>query len=643
MCQRIKSIVYSTTDNPDVALATLGFIFSIPATFYIQAATHRPVYTAIGIVALLACAGYLLLRRRFPPSAVFSLRQIGSTSRLYILHNTLFFLLFLYSVLSIWLTPELYTKPLGYFVSTALMAAMIAIEILFLSVNKPRIYFTIFKIIVVGLSLQWSQLAIFPNVAGIDPWFHQMFTSRILDAGHIPEGYVYSDMPSFHLMVAATSLVTGWGYKMATMFSVGFLQVVCGTLFIFLLGKLIYNIKAGLMAALLLMIANWYIHFGFWTIPNTIAIVLIPVIIYLLFKIGRSKPIIAISLSTVLMVVIISTHTIGAVCLGTLLFLMWLGTEMYNRMRYRVVASGKIFLFAFLLFTLATISYWTFVSGDIGRVVRVAESGFSGQAFDIISPEGIPLPEGLQVSKDDVLLREDAPLPEQFFNNSGLLLFFALAFIGSFVLLSKRVRNNYGFTLTISGLIILAITFFGIVTSRAIHPDRWSYFSQVLMTIPVGMALLWLTGLLRSNVVKASLLGIIAFSIAFLMTLSPQSNMDNRTFSPNVVVRYAFTESELQAAETISAMWEGEIGSDWHYAIPFKFQLDAEFKSIDGPLVTADFASCEDFVIMIREEVIQHPFKCLSTACKLKYDPRQVLESERFFTIYDSGSVFAFR
>lgn len=643
---QLKPILSKAIEHLDVTLAILGCILSIPLTLYLQAAIGRPLYTTVGVISFLSFLTYLGIRRK---SLLSSTRQLEVKSHTYLLLNILFFSLLCYSILALHLRAELYTRPLGYFISTSAMVAILAVEILFLPPRKSHTYFALLKIIVIALSLGWSQLLIFPTVVGVDPWVHQMFTLSMLDAGHIV--YSYNNMPCFHLIVGATSLVTGLGYKMAAMFSVSLLQVICDTLFIFLLGKFIHSTKAGLLAALLLGVACWHIGLGFWTIPNTLAAILIPIVIYLLFKLRQDRPITSLCLSALFMSILLSTHALTPVCLSMLLFLFWLGFEIYRRMGYQGATSAKAFLIAFILFTVATLSYWTFVSGHINTLISLVQAEFSGDFFaqlppQVVPPLGVtPPPEALPPLNVAVAqYRDSVPFTEQLFNQFGFFLFFAFSFIGSLAMLSKRMRNSHGFALVVAGLGILAINFFSIISYHAILSGRWHYFCQILLAIPVGIAFLWLGGLPRSKVLKASLLGIMTFLLSFLMIMSTVANLDNRTFSPNTITRYAFTQSEVQAMDTVSGVYRGEIGVDYYCRLlQFLPSLGNNVKVVTDQIYRRDFSDCQDTFIFIREEVIQHHFQASGAGLyRLNYDPRQTLAEQGFSKVYDCGSASGF-
>ncbi len=665
----MKSILNRAIDSPDVALAAAGSILSLPLILYLQMTLHQPLFTTIGIICFFSFLAYLVLRLKVRSHLQV---QVKGSQVIYLLLNILFFCLLTYTVFAVHLRPDHYSRPLGYFIAVATMVAILAVEILFLPQRRATTFLALFKIIIIGFSLQWSQQLIFPGLVGADPWWHQAFTLKVLNAGQTPAAYGYSKVPCFHLMIGATSLITGLNYKLAAMLSVGLLQIVCDSLFVFLLGKFIHSAKAGLLAALILVIASFHIQFSFSLTPNTMGVLFIPIITYLLFKLRHDKSVTSIFLSALFMVALLFTHTVSAVCLGVFLFLLWLGFEIYKRLHYQAALSGKIFLVAGIIFTVAALSWWTFGSGYLNSIMRMVRAEFSGeiaamlppekitspetttlpetsaQAEDTTPPELTPLPQGSHgLIQALAYYRDSVPFSEHLFRNLGLFLFFALAFIGSFAMLSKETRNSHGIALVFSGLVILAINFLAIVTYRHILTHRWLYFLQVMLSIPVGFSLLWFSSLLRNRYSKSILLGCIAFALAFLSIMSPYANLDNRTFSPYTLVRFAFTRSEIQAAITASEIWDGKIASDWHVGDLLRFLPDIQLsytntKYINEQLISRDFHKYQNTLLLIRQEIVQHPFYIPKGAYRIAYDPSQALTEQGFSHIYDCGSVNGF-
>jgi hypothetical protein len=636
----LKSLLGKAIDNLDVTLAALGGVLAIPVTIYFCIVRGSLIYTVAGVIVFLACLAYLLLRRR---SSTFALVQAEATPRMYLLLNISFFCLLTYSIAALYLRPEPYTRPLSWFVALAAMAAVLAIEVLFLPSRKSAVYFALFKIIVIGLSLAWSQLLIYPSLVGADPWYHQMFTLKILDAGHIPPGFQqYSQLPGMHLMIGGAMLITGLDYKMATMCSVSLLQVVCNIMFIFLLGKFIHSTKAGLLAALALGIANWHILSAYWTVPNDMAVIFIPIIIYLLFKLRQEKPKVSICLSVLFIAAVILTHTIATVMLVIVMFLIWLAFELYRRLRYQAAERAWVFLAVALVLTAAGLTFWArdyFIWSNLRGLVR---------AFEAALLRGFtPLPGNLTPLQAAVVQYQTrvVPVSEQLFNQLGLFSFFGLALVGSFAMLGRNLRNRYGFALVIVSLLLLAANFLVILPFQGWLVPRFNHLLQILLAIPLGTAFLRLTGLPSRKIASACLIGTIVFALSFFMVMSPQLNRDNRTLSPNTIVRYAFTESELQAFDTVSTFYDGKIGIDGYAVSPLQLSLapNNEISSIDDQLFSGNYDDCQDMLVLIRKEVVVNPWEISNLgAFRLDYDPRQALTEQGFSKVYDCSSVSGF-
>jgi len=660
-------------DEPDRSLAMLGVLLATGLTVWLALNMNEVTYTVAGIVSLLACLAYLGIRGRssVTPSPISLVEAKPST---YLLLNILFCLLFSYSIISLYLRPDLYTRPVGYFVSIALMVAILGVEILFLPSRRSCTYFALFKIILIALSLEWSQVLLFSGPVGVDPWWHQWFTTSMLDEGHIPAGELYSQFPVMHLVVGATSLITDLSYKMSTMLSICLLHVVCNTMFMFLIGKLVHSARAGLMAALLLAVANFHIWLGYWTVPNTLAATLILIIIYLLFKVKGGKPVAGMALALLSMGVLMLTHTIGALSLAILLFLFWLGFAAYHRMypkrdslpqprRFprnvlpRMKANLPINLYLPVLFAAALMGWWRH-TGHLELLQRWSRIGFGASYFSAPPPDVpvSPLPPDVpvtpvtpppEVTPTELVANwtQNIPVSEQLFVVIGILLFFGVSFIGVLYLISQRHENRYSFPAVLGGFVLLAIAFFGMCTERWILADRWVFLSQILLAIPVGAALLLLCGLSKNKLTKASLVVMLLLALSFPMIVSPTANLDNHTFLPHVTVRCAVTESEAQAMDTLLGVGVREIGTDINYQkMLIGREKDIELVQIDDSLITGNFSALDlhGSMLVIREEMVQYPIRFRYGTYQLGYDARHALTEQQFSKTYDCGSVSAF-
>jgi hypothetical protein len=625
-------IKFNIKDNFDALLAIsilfVSAIISIWLTFFIK----QYVYAIGSFLVFITCAIYLIKRIKILSGATVALinpKKILDTYQ--IILNIIFIVLLICSIWSLYLRTELYIRPLNYFVIIILMAVILGVEILF---YPKRPWFILLKVLMVGLSLRLTQVLIFPNVAGNDPWFHQNVVTDMLNYGHIPAGNVYSKLPMMHLLSGETSLITGLNYKMSALLSITSIQVICDSLFVFLIARLIFGKKdillgnkIGLLAALLICIANHHVYMGYLGIPNTMGATLILPIIYVLFT-KRNASIKNILLCLLLMFALILTHALATMCLIVLIFVFWLGFYVY-KIIYKKKTSVPVALNIVALFSVGSFGWWLYISGHINIFAHVIKNILTAtQEVDMLIVGG------------------QAPFIEAFISYIGILLFLSLSLIGLFYMLSK-LGNKYSFILAVSGTVLFGITVSSMFGGRsdAIIGHRWIYFCQIILAIPLGASLVFLQKTSVSRFLKNAIPFVLICIISFSMIISPQENFDNKTFCPTGLVRYSFTESELKGMKTVTDYWDGKIASDWYSRFPILHlynKPESEFVHIQEDLVNGDFINHYKTAIVIREYVITDSFKTKRGITKLDYDPCMALSSQGFARFYDCGSLSSF-
>ena len=130
--------------------------------------------------------------------------------------------------------------------------------------------------------------------------------------------------------------------------------------------------------------------------------------------------------------------------------------------------------------------------------------------------------------------------------------------------------------------------------------------------------------------------------------MSPTANIDNPIFSPNTGVRYAITSSEIQTAAFFAENSEGNISSDYDFftnpssSIPMNYYNVEEnsILSLDNSLYTGNFD--HNGFIIIRDQIVNNPFRLLGQRYKINYDPKENLYDQDFSKIYDSNSASGF-
>ena len=239
----------------DGIIAVLGVVVSLGLIGYLSIHGGNAVYSIIGILVLFFCLLWLRIKNRV---SLPSDSKKHHTSVLLI--NIVFYSLLIIMIVTYYFRPHLYERPLIYFLLFSAMAGCISLEIYLYSQNNRHLIGIMSKIIFLSLISVWSEAALFPSILGVDPWAHQKLAQIIVQTGYMPEGYSYSKLPMMHLDVGSTMMLTGLNYKVASMLSIGLLQIICGILSGFLIGRFLFNQKVGLLAALIIPLGNQFIN-----------------------------------------------------------------------------------------------------------------------------------------------------------------------------------------------------------------------------------------------------------------------------------------------------------------------------------------------------------------------------------------------
>jgi hypothetical protein len=434
-------------------------------------------------------------------------------------------------------------------------------------------------------------------------------------------------------MIGPTQLVTGLSYKFAAMLSISFLQVV-GLVFVFLLGRLVFSAKTGLLAALLLGLGAEWIPLGTGIIPNGTALIIVVTLTYMVFAAKEKQPLIFTFLILLASGVVILTHTVGALSMAILLFSFWVGFELHKRL-YRAKSDSTMTLSLAILVAVAMFAWWTYAAGKISTLADLIRWGFKVEQW-------APAQQSIEYV-------HTVPYSEHVLTILGFLLFYAFSIIGSFYLLAKKFGNERSFALVLGGLVLVAIGFFSLPFGLSgTLPHRWWFASYPIMAIPAAVGFMLICARFKRSSVRIAALAIPIFVISFFSITAPTANFDNRIYSENTAPRDAFTESEIRAMDTISDLWDGRVGVATPEARYYlSYVRDRIVKETAGNLYYRDFSDCRGTIVIITDEIVNNVFSIGGTLgggyMKLDYDPREVLDEQRFNRIYDCGSTYAYR
>ncbi len=217
------------------------------------------------------------------------------------------------------LSQGLYARPLSFLILVSIMSSILAVQIF---AGKNTAYCLI-KIVIIGLLLRATAYYQFPGMVGYDSVAEVNFLSQLVANGHIGDFMKgYQHYPLAYYLTASTSFITGLGAK-DSFFVLGIIEVI-SLVFLFLIGRQLFNEKTGLLAVVIMAVFDWHTRWGFYVKAMTLGIAWVPIIIYLLLNSRRKGNPTFLILGILSMFLIVLTHTFVTTVLLVILFFSWL-------------------------------------------------------------------------------------------------------------------------------------------------------------------------------------------------------------------------------------------------------------------------------------------------------------------------------
>ena len=649
----VTAILASTFDLvTGVYLAPIGVVVSaiIIAINWVTLNSYYIFSTVLAV--LIGCALYAGLNKRIPGPLALSRPQLGAQteSRAHKVLTTVFFGLL--SVCVVLLQITTYSRPPLFFVLIALIAASIAIEIAVTS-NTKHVPSILLKVVILGIFVRASVYFEFPSAIVADPWWHSGFIQYVLDYGFIPahvapySSLEYPYMPMMHLFVAAVSLSTGIGLHNSYFF-ISIIECI-SVVFIYLIGRTAVNERTGLLAALLLVLANQFILWGVHITPLTLGITFALLALVVLFLVPRND----LASFTVLLLVVLAgvllTHE-GTAAYTTIVLVVTIVLFAIIRRRTRGSSNGdktqNVKTLTLHLWPLAAvvisfvgvlIGYWVLVGGSAAQRFReILHTGAKQSSFVAQQLEGIP---SAATSTGGIHALSLSSLP--FYNDLPILLTILFATVGLLYLISRKRKTVFTVAWTSLSAVMLTITA-GIYFAggTASIPERWIVFFQAFLVIPAAVAILALGT--RSNARKGLavifsavlILGFVGITHSYAKVVS-EFPWDQRP-------RIALVQSEVSAAQTIANKTNGgPIRTDFVYSYIFTFQLNSSSVTQFGSVLNGNGTLNNNTTLVLRAEIANNPYLIGGVAVQKLGADKYGSFIDTQDVVYDAGSVQA--
>lgn len=552
---------------------------------------------------------------------------------------------------------EQYMKPLLYYICSA-----IAVIFIFISAfdvrSKKQIITTISVIAFLALLNVWTECMLFPNVIGMDAWVHQRIVTEELPAALGIQNNTYSLPPLnamtiggyyslFHLYIFKMMDI-GLDYKMTVLIFWTSWQVIINVIFAYLIGNNLFNKKVGIVAALMIAIAGWVMFFNEWAIPNAIGITFCLVVAYLMIKLWQTNnywlilPVVLISLISFLIHIIVSIWVIGVVACISIIPQIFSKRHILKRIGSAMILPVSLILLFILWLNI------TFLGVALTTSVAVAgeynpDSGLTyaiGKAPDTVCGNG----NVTDVKSRPVLFNNqlsDGSLFEISMNSIGMFLYIGLAIIGTLSMLKGKLKP-INITWVALCYAVLLIGLLPPLVGKSLIEHRWWCLAQTFMAIPLAVILIKLAWNKWTSVIIGTLVGI----IAFMSAIGLPSNISNRALSPNLIVRYGFTEKELEGFIVAENYGTKRLGSDSLYLAYVQSHVrwcnsrGSNSVTLDSNILGGSFKDCAADVIVLRDSLYKEPFAYGSGAIyKLYYNPVEIAKQQGYKEVFDNGEV----
>ena len=545
----------------------------------------------------------------------------------------LFWLLITLSIIFYYFRPENYIRPLSFFI-----LILISILIIFLQVLSQEKFsikhkiLILINIIIIGLILRISELYIYNSVLGVDPWYHQYISNFIINTGNIPVNQAYTNLPIYHIETAIGSAIFNLSYKNSVTITIILIQTIVPSIIVYRIGKMIVNEKIGLIGALLLIISDQWVKFGYWVIPNTLAAILVILIIFCIIKYWQSH---SIQMGIVLLIftfTLVLTHSFSSlyllVMLSGSLVALWLHNRLTCEKNSLLTHAMRNYV---ILFFVSLFAWWTYVSFHIDFLARFIEIGF-------YSPETI-------VIQNLNLAHEQKYITQKIVDGLGQICYLVFAYFGLLLMLCLKRNdvNRLYIWISVFSLICIPIAFIPGITLLG---DRWGLFAQGLLCIPLAILISridinWLKCKNMVNNIKP-VVGIIAImSLTFLLLMNTSANMDNPILSGDLAIKRGLTDSELLCAGFASEYYNREnmvtdnyyVLGFYEYYVPNPYIID----NFNNNIINSDFSELRGFILL--RDTVANGVHNLGGPWKNDFDIYTSLYSNNAIVIYSNEKV----
>ncbi|ELZ96752.1 hypothetical protein C440_03223 [Haloferax mucosum ATCC BAA-1512] len=550
----------------DRVAATLAFVFALltlPLRFVVP---H--IYTTTLPVTLAVAAGVYLWTTRREGELDYPFPTVSQTGGAVLESLVLFGVAGLFSIGAVW-----GERATAFFYLASVVGALVLVQIVFVSDRALRPGVVLVELLALSTAVRFVGLFSVAGFVGIDVWTHMEFVETIRSQGTLSVLETkYIAAPLYHLLVSAVADTAGVSLRNALYVSVGAVAVFA-SVFVYFGARRFLTSRWALFATALFMLSSQVVRWGLNLKPTSLGLAFfVPAMVVLVRVLQDDFHVHDVLLFCFFAVAITVTNQVAAFILLTVVGVALLTQLVATSDRF-VPSSQPTNTVGLFAFTGGVITFdWSLTpygEGTFTSVMlrRLRDTLFGGadRALEVSSSKNVASTAG---SADTAFVEKIIAYIDVF----GFLLLLCLAGVGGLYLLRRQQRSHAGIfhlgTISFMALFVLVLPILGL---SLFLPGRWYAFMYVPMVVGGALGVRHAVYHLDPRVTAAALV-LLAVAAPGIMLVAGPATPDNPVFDSKQQ-RYAFTESEVDAVQTIGDVTNEEtppIFTDAPYTAVFR-------------------------------------------------------------------------
>jgi len=436
-----------------------------------------------------------------------------------------------------------------FYDGAAIVGSLLFLQILFVRDSDLRPGVVLAEVLALAFAVRFVGLYSYSSYIGIDVWSHIAYVEGIRAQDSLRAmNTKYVASPVYHLLVAVTTDFTGLPNREALYLSVGVVVTLASGL-VYYGARRFTEPRWALFATALFAISAQVIRWGLHVIPTSLGLAFFIVFVTYLARVLQQYRTRDVALLVGAIVAITLTHQLSAFVTLVVVTLAFL-TQVLVQSDWVAPEGDPVNVTGLLAFSAGFVTLdWSITpySGESFTSVmllRLRNTLFrQTEMLDVSSSKNVSSTAGAESAT--VLTKVVA-----YIDVFGFLAFLFVAGLGAYYVLQSHNRTHDRLfqvaTIGVMSVVVLALPILGV---SLFLPGRWYAFMYVPMAIVGALGLRYLVYHLNPRLVAVGLV-VFALVVPGTMLVSGAATIDNPVFDSKQP-RYAFTESEVDAVETL--------------------------------------------------------------------------------------------